>query len=94
MIFIILIIGVVSIHFYLKYNELKQITRQQMKDIKINKKQIEQKRIENKKIEQKAIEQKAIEQKAIEQKAIEYKNNNIYNDLKESLLNELNIKKK
>ena len=52
MIFIVLIIGIICIHLYLKYNEIEEL------------------------------------------KKIEYKKNTIYSDLKTSLLNELNIKKK
>lgn len=52
MIFILLIIGVICIHFYLKYNEIE------------------------------------------ESKKLEKTNKNIYNNLKTSLLNELNIEYK
>ena len=50
--FIILIIGIICIHLYLKYNEIEEL------------------------------------------KIKEKENNNIYDNLKNSLLNELNIKKK
>ena len=52
MMFIILIIGIICIHLYLKYNEIEGL------------------------------------------KIKEKENNNIYDNLKNSLLNELNIKKK